>query len=432
MPNPETQAKITQKLALRTLFLVLFVGVLFGAFYYIKDKRGDFNRDSKADTIGTIAAIQFEDSGQRVCLFSADGKLKVDNDYKKGARDQALAWQPDGNKLFFASDRVGKNFNIFRWDTGSQMEQMTTGTRARNNPSFPIDLQGAEAGESALITTGGSVFEFVVKTKATPQVLPPLGKEISTSGDAGSDEHGIDSQFGALYGKLGNSFRAAKWCKNKGFVAAIMRRDQGEVLVAQDLTPVVGKDGETSFKSPTVLQAADHIEMTVDPKTGNLIYSVQGFQWMDELHIPPKYLNKGKVSYPFQNGIMIFDFTAQSVPIILSNDAAVAYGFLAASPDGSKLIVTSGSYDSATGYSPLVLVTMPLQPGGGAVGSVLARGAIFEPSWDPTGELIAFAMRGPDGKRGIYTVSKDGTGQKKVSGDGDFGFPIFSPQVKAN
>ena len=73
---------------------------------------------------------------------------------------------------------------------------------------------------------------------------------------------------------------------------------------------------------------------------------------------------------------------------------------------------------------------MPLQPNGGSAGAPIAKGTIYEPSWSPAGDKIVFARREVDGKRSIFSINKDGTGERKISdGKGNYGFPKFSPQV---
>ncbi len=433
VPNPSTtQPKIYHKLVLRTLILVLALGGLFLGFQYYEGTKGDLGGMAKSDTVGLIAALHYLNEGAETVIFKPDGKMVKDAGYKPGSTDRDLTWRPDGNFLFFVSDRIDQTVQVFRWSPGqASSEARTIGTRGRSNPSFSVeDLPDADT--TALITSGGFVLEFNPKDRSTRQVLPPLSREITQGGS--DDEKGADSQFSGIYGKLGSSFKLAKWCKNKRWIAGVMKRDSGEILVLQDMTLAVvkgpdGKDVET-FKPPIPIVAGDHIELAVNPKSGDVVYAVQGFAFPDPDKIPAQFVKGNKITVPFHHGIFTIDpEKGGEPPIIASQDDKMSFGSIAVSPDGSTLVATVGPYGD-TSHQPKGLVTMPARSGGGSAGAPLVKGEIYEPSWAPASDKLVFARREADGKRSIFQINRDGTGERKISdGKDNYGYPRFSPQV---
>jgi len=429
-----SSAKINRKLIFRTLLgLVTLAALLFG-YNWFRSLGDNFDDLAKADTAGYVAAIQFKEDGQQAVVIAPDGKIVANAGYTAGSTDRDLAWAPDGNRLYFVSDRqtpetakAAKAFNIYRWNpvTNSEPNQRTIGTRGRSNPVFDVEAS-ASARPTALITSGGFVQEFDPKDRSTRQVLPPLGREVAASKDDDSGG-GSDSQFTSLYGGIGTSFRIAKWMKGRTFIAAVMRRDEGETLVVQDMVEKKGK-----FEPPAVVAAGSHIDITISPKDGNLVYCIQDFQWPDPRRIPPAFRKGGKITRPLAHMVGIVDPGAKEpFPPVIASDADVAsFSSVAASPDGNRLVVTVGPYTNGA-IDPKGLYIFPLQPAAQAAGARLVTGAIYEPTWSPDGKQIAYIKRDANGKRSVYVINADGSGERSLTGgQGDFAYPLFSPQTK--
>jgi len=428
---PESpQPKISQKLLLRTAGLLFVLAILFFGYQYFRGRKGDFETASKS-TGGMIAAVQYQDDGQQVVAIKPDGTIVGNLGWQKGDIDRDIAWQPDGGYLFFVSDRIAKDvkekgvktLNIYRWNPETNVEptQRTMGTRGRNNPSFAADADPTEK-PTALITSGGYVLEFDSEDRSTRQVLPPVGKEVTSSGEEGN---GSGSQF-AIYQSIGNSFRVAVWLKNRRYIAAIMRRDEGEVLVVQDMDP---KDERAARPQP--IAAAEHLDIAVDPKNGNLIYVVQGFQWPMDQPIPAQFKKNGKILTPYRHALISLDpAEGKTSPIAISPNDTVSFSSPAVSPDGSKVAIVAGPFDSSGSVTPKELDVMPVQEFGVRARATLVKGEVYEPSWNPAGDLLVYAKR-VDGKRSIFTVRADGEDERNISGgQGNFGYPVFSPQTK--
>ena len=417
--------KISRKLATRTLALVIVVGSMaYGLEWFLK-VRTDLKGLQTSNTVGWISAIQYLPDGQQIVLISPDGKIHKDTGYKAHTTDKDAAWSPHGNFLYFVSDRNEHNFNLFRWSpsTDEPAEQRTTGTRARSNPKFPAEsLEEKDSVAKALITCGGLIQQFDPTNQSTEQVLPPTSKEIAQSQATGDENPGgIESQFTGVYGNLGTSFREAQWCGGKTFIAGIMRRDNGEILVLQGMEPVNGK-----IPQPRAVAAGDRIEMCVNPKDGNLIFTVQNFRWPEAT---PMDANGKPIRKPFVNGIVNYDLKTGKGDLIMG-DSKLAFTSPQVRPDGTCVLAVVGDLDSGS-FTPRGMLTAPTVRDPNFKG-IRVPGEIHEPSWSPDGTHIVFAVRN-GGKRTLFDYRIDDPAPRNISGDeGDFGFPRFSPQTKSD
>ncbi|MFX9042746.1 hypothetical protein ABTN45_20195, partial [Acinetobacter baumannii] len=66
-----------------------------------------------------------------------DGTIVESPDFVKGSRDRDAVWRPDGNRIFFSSDREEKAFNIYRWNLATnKVVRRTLGKIGKTDPSF--------------------------------------------------------------------------------------------------------------------------------------------------------------------------------------------------------------------------------------------------------------------------------------------------------
>jgi WD40-like Beta Propeller Repeat len=422
-PPSSSQPKISQKLILRTAVFLFALAGLFYGFRYLKDKAGDFNSGS-SNTAGDIAAIQEENDGAKLVIIHPDGTVIGTKSWASGNTDRDLAWAPSGRFIYFTSDRDGQTYHIYRWNPDQDDPEVQTGDkRARSSLTFPAEAS-SDADERCLNVSGGYVQAFDLKTKATPAVLPPVTQEItqSTSEDSGGMEAGFDVMFGGL----GTAFRYARYCKGGSYIAAILEREGGEVLILQKMQSTDGK-----LSHPIPVAAGDHVEFDVNPKDGTVVYTVENFKWPDPEHVPAQFIKNNQVTYPYRHVVGIADPDAgPQGPVVISKDDKAAFEQPAISPDGSTLLLVEGPYDASTSeIKPVAILTLPCKPGGIAAQSRLVEGQATDPCWSPDGETIAFTMFG-GGHRDLYTITKTGTDQKNVTnGKGDFSHPAFSPAM---
>jgi hypothetical protein len=203
-----------------------------------------------------------------------------------------------------------------------------------------------------------------------------------------------------------------------------MRRESGEILVVQEMKIVDGK-----YPPPHALIAGDHIDLAVNPKNGGLVYCVTHFQWPDAASAAPGPDGKAPKK-PFVNAVGTFDFSGKNT-ILAANNGELNFGSPAISLDGVSLaVVLSKTQNGDT--TPVGLVTMPTSEDPNFKRKQFG-GDIHEPSWAPDGAHILVAVRRPGKPRTIFEIPIDGSPPRDVTGDlGDFGFPKYSPQVKAN
>lgn len=417
-PAPGAQPKIVQRLLVRTAGFLIVLAILFGIFRWVQSKQGDY--DSGGESVGMVAAIRMERDGQQAVLIKPDGTIVTTKTWKDGVTDREPVWSPDGRFLYFCSDREEATFNIFRWNPQKDdAESRTIGRTSRSNPTFAPD--GAE--DTMLVVAGGNVRELDPKTKKTPQILPPANAEIAqSSGDEGPTTEG---SFSAIYGSLGKSFRIARYIGDKRYIAAVMRREQGELLVIQDLQPVNGR-----VPKPHPIAAGDRIEFDVNSKDGSVVFSVQNFRWPDPSQAPEQFRKGNRVIVPFRNMVGIVDPTkaAQSI-VVATPDDKVAFGTPRVSPDGARLLLIQGAMEDGSLRSQRLL-TMPCAPQGIQTASQLVGGEVYEPSWSLDGKRIVYAKR-VGGKRDLFTMTSDGGSETSLTkGQGDFSMPLFSPMTK--
>lgn len=417
--TPVAQPKISQKMLLRFAILLFVLAALFFGYRWWQDYSKDPDLPLANDTNGYIAALQLHDDGAQAVAFLPDGTLRPSPSYQDGKTDQDLVWRPDGNRLFFTSDREEASFHIYRWNFGSdRVMRRAYGSRSQSAPTFGTpDSPGAN--DAALITAGGFVLEYEPRGGTTFQVLPPIGKE-----RAADEEGGFGGQFEQAYQRIGTSFRIAKWGKDKKVVVAVMRREeQGEILVVQRLDKV---------QPPQAVIAGDRVEFDVSPTTGEVYFSVSGFQYHDPNQIPPEAVKNGKAQVPFHNLVGMFDpEVGQIQPVMPSPDAVVGFRNVSVSPDGSQLVCVAGKLDENSNFEPTDLVVLPARAQGGAEFKRVIQGKVYEPSWHPNSHTIAFVQYDSNNKRNIFTINKDGSGLTDISkGKGDFAHPLFSPQSK--
>lgn len=425
--TPQAQPKTVQRLLLRTAMLLFTLAALFFGFRYFQRVSQDVAGNlGSASTVGQIAAIQFQKDGSEAVIIKGQ-EIKGTSSWKPGSTDRDITWSPDGHFLYFVSDRKDNGFHVLRWSPdSSDAEARTVGRRSRSNPAFATGQTDPEANATMLLVSAGVIQEFDPIKQSNPQVLPPIGAEITQS--KGGDEQGTEGQFAAMYGSLGSSFRVARWCKGKKFIAAIMRREQGEVMIIQSMTPVEGR-----MPAPIAVAAGDRIDLDVNPKDGSVVYSVQGWRWPSVEQIPPEFRKGNHITTPVRHQLAVVDPESKTGGMMLgaSKDDKSAFGAPAISPDGSTVIVTVGGYSTEQQLDPMGLIAMPIRQFGIQGQTPLVRGAVYEPSWSPDGSQIAFARRDKDGHRTIYTISKSGGSERNVTGGkGDFAYPKFSPQLQ--
>jgi dipeptidyl aminopeptidase/acylaminoacyl peptidase len=419
---------VSQKLALRLALGLLSIAALVSLFRLYQNWAQDPGRFGTASTVGVIAALQIDDLGQRVVLFGPDGTKRGLPNEVKGATDKDLAWRPDGNQLFFTSDREDRVFAVYRYNFATKkLERRSFGTRNMGNIAWGPQGHPA-ANADALVTAGGFVLTYDPTDGATRQVLPPV------TGDRAADtEGGVGGQFKALYDRFGESFRVARWGLNREVIIAVMRREEGgETLVLQSLRTVEDpRTKQVSLPPPTAVAAGDQLDFDVAPD-GSIVVAILGFRFPDQSNIPPQFVRNGRVTPPYRHALIHLNPSKPDERIrilVATPDDKQAFAQPRLSPDGKTVVAVKGVYRLGEGFVPDALVTLDATSEG--KGALLVQGEVREPAWDPSGERLAFVMTSGGKRRALYTVPASGGEPTLLSSDGMYANPAFSPQVQA-
>ncbi|HLX77303.1 MAG TPA: hypothetical protein VKR27_00335, partial [Acidimicrobiales bacterium] len=378
-----------------------------------------------------ILAIRQTQAGQQVVVIKPDGTVIDSPDYPAaGANDRDPVWQPDGNRMFFASDRdpTTKSLQIYRWNPKKEsVDQRSSGKLAQEHPIFQED--GALAGDNTvLVIKAGVVVEFNPTDGSAHQRVPVEGKTPTQTGAEGTS--GMGNQFGPEYDHLGSSFREAHWCKNRKYIAGVMRGDEGETLVVICLDPGANP-GQLDDGLPHGIVKGDHVDMAVDPSSGNLAYSVTNFRFPDPSQIPASMIKNGKVTLPFRNllGFVKLDDFKGIEPIAAMPNSDHAFAEPQISPDGSQVAFIEGA-DTKDGFKSQALFIAPFATGGGHSAKPLVTGKLSSPCWSPDGKQIAFVGIAADGHGDIEVVQATGGSLNVITGGkGNFSSPRYSPQI---
>jgi len=416
--QPLMNRKMLNRLAfgLMTIAIILFGWNFLSRFFEDPDL-------GSVNSTGWIAAIEETPNGSQAVIIKSSGQVVASPDFADGNQDQGIVWQPDGNRLFFSSDRdPAKSFHIFRWNPAKEVVQdRSIGSRSQDNPTFPIDSLQPIA-QNFLIISGGLVDDFNPRNGETHQQIPFVGRN-PTEAEGGQ---GVGSQFGPEYKYLGTAFRIARWCDDKKYIVGVMERDTGgETLVVQNMNPTNTEDA-----MPVPVIAGDHIDFTIDPASGSIVYCVQNWRVIDPDH-PPKGLVKGnKIVPPFENAIgdLNLNDPTKSGIVAASPDNTMCFGMPAITPDGSKILFVAGNYSN--GLVSQGLFVCANQPRSSTSLTQLLRGSIYSPSWSPDGKQMTFIKPGTSGKNDVFTMGNDGSNLKDLTnGSGNFSAPQFSPQT---
>lgn len=426
------QAKITKKLLLRFAIGLFALGGLVIAFWWFKSHESDPHGDDAMITAGWIAAIETTGDVGHAVVFTNEDKLIRQPNPPPDNDDRDLAWRPDGNYIFFSSNREKDKYTMHRWHpNGGAAEMRSAFGLPQTAPFFLASDADKHNNALGLVTAPGRIMLYDAKKPGLMQELPPPDPKRRV--EEGSEGKGQISPFEAVYERYGTSFRNAKWTPDKQAIFAVMRSETGETLIYQKLEADPTKP-EATLPAPVL--AGDRIEFDIDQHTGVIYFSVQNFQWPTE-QIPSQFVKNGRVTTPYRHGIGMIDISATEPAkrlrmIAASQDDKSCFGAVSLALSGDKLAIVQGSYLGNGNMTPKALLMAGLKGSlQGQIGAVM-QGEIYEPNWSPDGHMLAFARRESRTSRPIYVLEEGTSTPRRVSPqEGVFGFPVFSPQTPA-
>ncbi|MBS1703919.1 MAG: PD40 domain-containing protein [Armatimonadetes bacterium] len=404
------------------IMAVLLVGISYALYWFVGQK-GDII--FPIDSSKMIAALKLDEGSQAV-VIDPSGKVTASSGYTAENTDRDLAWQPDGNRLFFISDRMNSGYQIFRWNPASNgdPDQRSVDRASRSDLSF--DAQETGKGDlMGLVIVRGTVHRFEPKTSKSTPVMPPSKQ---TSSDP---EGGQTGTFEVLYKRYGQSFKTARWFGHRRYIAAVMKReDRGESLIVQDSEP----DDQGRMRPPRLVFIAEKINIAVDPVSGGLVFTLTDvLPILDDQGNPVEGPDGKPIKYGFNHAILRTVDQGGNLGMQMigaSPSKELCFASPVVSPDGNSMMFLAGKYKGEGNMEVTSLNSCPFVENGIQGASLLVPGIVTDPTFSPNGRQIAF-VKEDGGKQAIFLATSNGSDVKNLTGSsGNFATPLFSPQYK--
>lgn len=420
--------KILQRKKNVWAILALVIVALIYGYQWLKDRDADIDI-GEVQSKGWISMVSSKESGSVAAILKPDGTILEAPGAKPESTDRDVVWRPDGNRIFFSSDRESGAYNIFRWNLASNVVmRRTLGKIGKSDPSFLPDAKESDP----LFIYGGLVWQLDPKSGKASKIFPP--DDGSKKGDVNLNEEGNGEGPGGVFGTGAEvKARTARYIGDREYLAFIRRDEQGETLI-------VAKVGSAKPEDRKTVASGEKIFFDVDQAHKRVVYCVDGFHWPDPQNIPPQFVKKDRVTVPFQHLVAFYDAGAKNAfdptdLIVSAPDDKLAFSSVKVSPDGTTLVMLAGPFSSGD-VQGTALVRMPVKMFGGKEGGTIfpnpqnkAQGVLYSPVWSPDGIKVAFAQAAPGGKRDICEIGSDGSSFSNLTnGKGVFSNPQYSPQ----
>ena len=420
--------KILQRKRNVWAILAFVIAVLVYGYQWLKDRDADIDLGS-VQSKGWISMVSLKPGGSVAAILKPDGTVLEAPGAKPESSDRDVVWRPDGNRLFFSSDRESGAYNIFRWNLSTDVVmKRTIGKIGKSDPSFVPDVKEGDP----LFIYGGLIWELDPKSGKAKKVFPP--DDGSKKGEVNLNDEGNGESPGSVFGTGAEiKARTARYIGNREYLAFVRRTEDGEQLIVTKLDNPKPEDKIT-------VAVGDKIYFDIDQAHKRVVYCVDHFRWPDMSKVPAQFIQKDRVTVPFQHLVAFYDVGSKEGfepkdTIVTTPDDKAAFSSIAVSPDGNNLAMLVGPFVNG-GVDARGLVKMPVKSGGGREGGMLApnknapfNGLVYTPCWNPDGSKIAFALAVSGGKRDICEIGSDGSGFINLTnGKGTYTQPQYSPQ----
>ena len=383
--------------------------------------------------------------------FSADGKWVIFTSERNGsadiyrvhvdgsdlerltddpAFDDQAVLSPDGKTLAFVSSRGTGRAHIWLLDLASRRGHLLTPNSGSDfRPAWSPDGKwiafSSDRDSNAGHVPGSwerlqSLGVYVIRTDGSGLRRITRGR-----GVAGSPRWSVDgkriyyyetTELGAWYAEFGNVAKGATQIVSIDVAeGSVIQHTTGDgVRLAPQPLPHGTLGYLATLKDLNVIRVLQSDGSTVNSQPGE----IHGVSWSTDGNRVVYY----KFSHPESPEVLPAFSREPGFRLVKLAEGLV---FPAISPQGDRIAVTTGNFDSLT----------LMKPDGSDRKIVFAKkdGLALAPSWSPRGKRIAFSQgmyfrQGPHPVGQVSLINPDGTGLQSISVDGtNSGFPSWSP-----
>lgn len=217
--------KILQRKRNVWAILALVIVALVYGYQWLKDRDADIDIGSVSSK-GWISMISMKDTGSVAAILKPDGTILEAPGAKPESSDRDLVWRPDGNRIFFSSDREGGAYNIYRWNLSTNVVmRRTLGKISKSDPSFLPDPKDTDP----LFIYGGLPWQLDPKSGKAEKIYPAESKE--KKGEVNLNEEGAGESVGGFGMGAEIKARTARYIGDREFIAFIRKFEEGEQLI---------------------------------------------------------------------------------------------------------------------------------------------------------------------------------------------------------
>lgn len=425
------QPKSVRKMITRTAILgAVMVVAIFG--YKSVLGNNDPSDIGTADTKGWVAAIQQADDGNQLVIIKPDGTIMPAPGYVKGKEDRDPVWRPDGNRVFFSSDREEGAFNIYRWNLANNLvERRTLGKIGKSQPSFAPKAPLTD--KYPLMVFGGTAWELDETAGKGFQVVPPNkkgGQRKPEASDASADKEG------AAGAEL--KIKYVRYLAGKAGLMYVSHGDAKEGLGIQPNVQGMSEKDIQEKGQPSTILAGEKLWLDTSPIEPIGFVSIQHFALPEGMPTPPQFIKDGKLELPFHNLIAKVNPTGKPPfePVIQGAGDNIAFGPLSVSPSGDQLAIVVGFIKENEFHGQAIFVG-PAKPAPASDFKQVYPNQANQPAsdnqiksvvWSPDGKHLLIQQRA-NSHSDIVVMEPDGGNVKNLTnGKGQFTQPVMSPQ----
>lgn len=306
------------------------------------------------------------------------------------------AWSPDGRLIAFISDRDDRVPQLFYADPEcKRVQQLTVSVGAKEKPQFLPD------GKHIVFLLQGQVLLVDIERGEAEKILPPFE---------------LEQQWRNTFG--GSAlFREPTYDREKRIVYAVQRTEGGEMLVRYRQGGGGHEhEGETPPETqPSLLLSTQKLpEPIIGGQEVHVALSPDGTQ------LAVTVLDNKQIGH----AIALYNLVTETLQPLWNSEGDMAPGAVVWAPEGTHLAFemwrVKGEEKDRIGIGVMGI--------GDPEPRLIVKGNAVTPTWSQGGTSLVYVRFRKDGKRDLWIVSADGSGDKRLTdGTGDNYAPTWSP-----